>query len=157
MLQSRWADAELYSVLACLATTSRLTISMKRFAFILSLIAMTTPADAADRPSSNWATIGSDGKLVYDRDAQGNRLPDFSNCGYGGGGVALPTVPIIATVHPEPGDMTAALQKAIDAIGELPADARGMRGAVLLSRGTYHISGTLRVGLSGIVLRGEGQ
>ena len=33
---------------------------------------------------------GSDGKLVYVPDEAGNTIPDYSNAGYMGGGVALP-------------------------------------------------------------------
>ena len=43
---------------------------------------------------------GKDGRLVYVPDGEGNTIPDFSNCGYMGGGVKLPSVPIRATVEP---------------------------------------------------------
>ncbi|MGN6554867.1 MAG: hypothetical protein ACTHLW_14260, partial [Verrucomicrobiota bacterium] len=101
---------------------------------------------------------GADGKLVYAADAEGNVIPDFSNCGYGGGGVALPMVPVRVTLHPEPrnSDDTRRVQAAIDQVSRLPLDDAGFRGAVLLSRGQYRIEGSLRIAASGVVLRGEG-
>src|SRR4051812_8828912 len=35
-------------------------------------------------------TVGADGKLAYTYDTNGDRIMDFSECGYGGGGVAIP-------------------------------------------------------------------
>jgi hypothetical protein len=96
-------------------------------------------------------------KLVYVADAQGNVIPDFSNCGYGGGGVELPIVPVKETVEAPSGDAGAAIQAAIDKVSALPLDANGLRGAVLLKKGTYSIAGTLHIKASGVVLRGEGE
>src|SRR5262245_66148884 len=45
-----------------------------------------------------------DGKLVYEADGRGNRVPDFSHCGYRGGGVATPDVPVRLVVPPARGD-----------------------------------------------------
>lgn len=84
-------------------------------------------------------------------------LPDFSHAGYRGGGVAIPDVRVQATVSPGAGDDRARIQTAIDAISQRAPNADGFRGAVLLSRGTYEVGDTLRIGASGVVLRGEGQ
>src|SRR5437667_3167181 len=46
--------------------------------------------DVGPGPYSVWVYPGSDGRLVYKKDDHGNQIPDFSNAGYGGGGVALP-------------------------------------------------------------------
>jgi hypothetical protein len=81
-------------------------------------------------------------------------LPDFSNCGYGGGGVPLPDVPVRASLKPESGDATARIQAAID---KLAAQSEKQRGALLLARGQYEIGGTVHLRASGIILRGEGQ
>src|SRR5712671_6251066 len=81
------------------------------------------------------------GKLVYEHDAQGNTIPDFSNCGYAGGGVDLPNVPIKETVEPSDGDAGARIQSAIDKVSALPLHANGFRGAVLLKKGEYKIAG----------------
>ena len=112
----------------------------------------------AERPNySKRVYPGADGRLVYGPDAQGNVIPDFSHCGYMGGGVALPDVPVRAMVAPEEdGDDTARLQAAIDGLSAQAPDAQGFRGALLLKRGQYRVGGMLRVRASGVVLRGEG-
>jgi hypothetical protein len=63
-----------------------------------------------------------------------------------------------ATVRPERDskDDTRRIQDAIEAVAKMPADARGLRGAVLLTKGTYRIAGQLKITTGGIVLRGEG-
>ena len=100
---------------------------------------------------------GSDGRLVYVPDEKGNIIPDFSHCGYMGGGVALPDIPIVLTVRPQAeGDDTARLQAAIDDVSARTPDANGFRGTLLLQRGKYRIGGTLHIRTSGVVLRGQG-
>jgi len=47
--------------------------------------------------------LGTDGKLVYIADSLGNKIPDFSNAGYKGGGVSIPYVAIKETVWPRSG------------------------------------------------------
>lgn len=107
---------------------------------------------------SKLVSVGKDGKLQYTPDAAGNTIPDFSNCGYMGGGVAFPDVAVKATVRPEKDskDDTRRIQDAIDAVAKMPADAHGLRGAVLLTKGTYRIAGQLKISTGGVVLRGEG-
>ena len=83
-------------------------------------------------------------------------LPDFSFCGYNGGGVALPDVTVRVVVDPVEGDATAFIQAAIDRVSSLELDKDGFRGAVLLRKGTYRIKGQLRIDRSGVVLRGSG-
>ena len=102
---------------------------------------------------------GADGKLVYTLDERGNRIPDFSRAGYKGGGVALPEVPVVVTLTPEPGDGddTKRVQEAVAKVSAMKPNEDGYRGAVLLKRGTYRIAGRLNVAASGVVLRGEGQ
>lgn len=112
---------------------------------------------AAPVPSSEWVHPGADGRLVYKADARGNRIPDFSNVGYRGGGVALPEAPVRATLSPAEGDAGARIQAAIDEVAKLAPDEHGIRGAVLLKKGRYPIAGTLRLHTGGVVLRGEGQ
>jgi hypothetical protein len=48
----------------------------------------------------HWYILGIDGKLVYVADSLGNKIPDFSNAGYKGGGVTIPYVPVKAIVWP---------------------------------------------------------
>ena len=107
-------------------------------------------------PQSAWVSIGADGKLLYRADAHGNRIMDFSYAGYQGGGSRLPTIPVARTVRPEPGDATARIQEAIDAVSHLMPSDQGLRGAVLLDPGVYDVSGSLTISAGGVVLRGSG-
>ncbi|MFC1490463.1 hypothetical protein ACFL6K_04565 [Candidatus Latescibacterota bacterium] len=100
---------------------------------------------------------GIDGKLVYAPDSLGNTIPDFSNAGYGGGGVMLPIVPNKVTLWGVEGDATPVIQAAIDSVSAMPADANGFRGAVLLRAGYYEMNSTVTISTSGVVLRGQGQ
>ncbi|HWX18746.1 MAG TPA: hypothetical protein VN578_02460 [Candidatus Binatia bacterium] len=105
---------------------------------------------------AQWVHFGANGALSYHADNVGNRLPDFSWAGYMGGGAPLPVVPVKQTRTATGGDNTAGIQSAINAVSALTPDANGFRGAVLLKAGTYTIAGTLSIGASGVVLRGEG-
>ena len=103
--------------------------------------------------------MGADGQLIYrPYDAQGDKILDFSHCGYGGGGVALPNVPTKITVAPDANadDDAPRMQAAIDQISKLPLDVNGFRGAVLFKRGQFEMASGLKVSASGVVLRGEG-
>ncbi|MCX6161935.1 MAG: hypothetical protein NTV87_11485, partial [Ignavibacteriae bacterium] len=51
-------------------------------------------------PTTSLVYPGTDGRLVYVADSLGNKIPDFSNAGYKGGGVPIPYVAIKATVWP---------------------------------------------------------
>lgn len=86
-----------------------------------------------------------------------NTLPDWSRCGYLSGGVTLPDVPVKTTVTPAPGRDQENIQAAIDHVASLPPASNGFRGAVLLAKGTYFVSGTIRISKGGVVLRGSGQ
>jgi hypothetical protein len=108
------------------------------------------------RPAASRVYPGTDGRLVYEPDGQGNTIHDASHAGYRGGGVAIPTVPVRETVWPIGGDNTAHLQAAIDRVSARARDASGIRGAVLLRAGYYRIAMPLTITTSGVVLRGEG-
>jgi hypothetical protein len=97
-----------------------------------------------------------DGKLIYSSDSRGNRIPDFSCCGYMGSNQSIPNVPVCVVVTPSDGDQTRRIQAALDYVAVLPADSTGIRGAVLLKKGKYSVSGSLKITASGVVLRGEG-
>ncbi|HEY5346100.1 MAG TPA: DUF6298 domain-containing protein, partial [Verrucomicrobiae bacterium] len=101
-------------------------------------------------------SIGADGELVYDADERGNRVPDFSNCGYFGGDKQIPDAPVRVFVAPIAGDETARIQKAIDYVASLPPDSNGVRGAVLLLKGRHEVFGGLQITNAGVVLRGQG-
>jgi len=99
---------------------------------------------------------GSEGKLVYVPDEQGNVIHDASHAGYGGGGVAIPNVPVRETVWPVAGDNSENIQAAIDRVSSRAPDANGLRGAVLLKAGYYRMAIPVRIQASGVVLRGDG-
>ncbi len=104
--------------------------------------------------ASRWS-----GKLIYTPYTdQGDIIPDFSHCGYGGGGVAFPQPAVSETVQPDPSsaDDTPRIQLAIDRVSSRERGPDGFRGAVLLKRGTYRCSAPLRIKVGGVVLRGEG-
>ena len=99
----------------------------------------------------------SNNRLVYVSDGEGNRIVDFSHAGYKGGTVDLPQMDVKVTISHVSGDNTANIQDAIDTVAALTPNASGHRGAVLLQKGTYRVSGVIYIHTSGVVLRGEGQ
>ena len=96
------------------------------------------------------------GRLVYSPDEKGDRIPDYSYSGYKGGNESIPDVPVRVVVPVKDGDATARIQAAIDYVATLPANPRGVRGAVLLEKGVYAVAGGLSMHASGVVLRGSG-
>src|SRR5437870_5187055 len=92
------------------------------FTVSLCLCGSTQPQTAPRR----FVSQGANNKLVYDTDARGNRIPDFSHAGYQGGGVAIPDAPVRVIVTPGKGDNTARIQAAIDYVAGLPPDAQGL-------------------------------
>src|SRR5688572_1933173 len=129
-----------------------------RLAIYLAAIVCTASVVARAADHSKLVFPGKDGKLQYAPDEQGDTIPAFSNCGYMGGGVALPDVPVKVTLKPEKDakDDTQRIQSAIDEVAKMPADKSGIRGAVLLTKGRYRIPDQIKITTSGIVLRGEG-
>lgn len=113
-------------------------------------------AEAAPKRETPIISIGKNAKLTYDADARGNRVPDFSTCGYAGGNDEIPTAPVCVVVASANGDETSRIQKAIDYAASLPAGSNGIRGAVLLLKGRHEIPGGLQITNSGVVLRGQG-
>src|SRR5881628_473503 len=120
-------------------------------------LALYVPSTLNAAPKNQLPIISlKDGHLVYDQDQRGNRVPDFSHCGYAGGDRPIPDAPVRVVVSPEKGDSTARIQKAIDYVASLPPDASGLRGAVLLLKGRHEVLGSLLLNASGVVLRGQG-
>jgi hypothetical protein len=155
-------------------TMNRLLIPTRRLTPALAVAALLgslawLPARTGEEPGSvpkpaglhqsKLVHPGPDGKLVYVPDAKGNVIPDFSHCGYEGGQTP-PNVPvreIVAAPAKGESDSTARIQAAIDKVSAMPASkVDGLRGAVLIKKGTYLVHGTLRVHTSGVVVRGEG-
>jgi hypothetical protein len=107
-------------------------------------------------PTASKVYPGTDNKLVYVPDEQGNSIIDSSHAGFGGGGVAIPTVPVRETIWPVAGDNTENVQGAINKVAARPLDTGGFRGAVLLKAGYYRMATPVKIEASGVVLRGEG-
>ena len=123
---------------------------------VTCLLTLAFPLHAAPKNQSRIISFKA-GKLVYDQDERGNRVPDFSTAGYAGGDRAIPEAPIKITVDSNPfGDNTATIQRAIDYVATLPPDSNGVRGAVLLLQGRHQIFGNLLITNFGVVLRGCG-
>ena len=123
--------------------------------FVAFVLFVPCPLRAAPPKLSPIISTGVDGRLVYDADGHGNRVPDFSACGYAGGDRAIPAAPVRVVVEPKPGDSTVRIQQAIDFVASLPADGNGLRGAVLLLKGKHEVLGSLLITNSGVVLRGQ--
>ncbi len=100
--------------------------------------------------------LAENGRLVYAPDSLGNYIVDFSYAGYMAGAQAIPDAPIRVTVPAREGDATARIQAAIDYVGNLPLDANGVRGAVLLGSGVHKVLSGIVIKKSGVVIRGVG-
>lgn len=104
---------------------------------------------------SKYVRLQKDGALKYTPDEKGNTIPDFSRVGYYGGDAPIPDVAVVKTLSPSK-DALQQIQAAIDELSKSPLNQQGFRGTILLKKGVYKLPGTLRIGASGIVLRGEG-
>jgi autotransporter-associated beta strand protein len=131
---------------------------------LVLLFQLALTAFRADGQASNgaWVYPSATGNLLYQLDERGQRINDFSQCGYRGGTEPLPDVTALipqsrwVTVNPGTGDDTALIQAAIDSTEALTPDANGWRGVVLLKAGEYQLASTLTINASGVVLKGEG-
>lgn len=106
------------------------------------------PAPALPTPTDGrYPVVKSD--CLPARQPTGDMILDFSRVGYRWGDAEIPTVAVVATLTPpaDGADATNLIQSAID---------KTVAGAIVLKKGVYNISGTIRIGKSGIVLRGEG-
>ena len=112
------------------------------------LLIISWAASAQDKKPGQTPLSVVNGRLVYTPDSLGNRIPDFSYCGYMAGEKAIPDVPVRVVVPLQKGDATWLIQTALDYVASLPADKNGIRGAVLLQKGTYEIEGALSVNAS---------
>ncbi|WP_256009876.1 DUF6298 domain-containing protein [Desertivirga xinjiangensis] len=100
--------------------------------------------------------ITEEGKLIYNASENGDRVPDYSYCGYKNSNESIPNIPVKVIVPAAQGDATSKIQAAIDYVSSLPINKQGFRGTVLIESGTYEIAGSLHIRKSGVVLRGSG-
>ncbi len=153
-----------WRTLACLFVVTPSGVMSKAECSPAVVYVLTGPLQAAsagarggwDPRTNKPVSQGRDGRLVYATDERGNRIPDFSYCGYLAGEKPIPDVPIRVVVPAVAGDATRRVQAALDYVAGLPADANGVRGAVLLEKGIHRVSGSLEIAASGVVLRGSG-
>lgn len=128
---------------------------MWKFIFVLiTLCCGWAGVYAQDKDSS--PILISDGLITLVPDSLGNRMPDYSYAGYAAGESEVPTVDACVFVPHQSHDATQVIQSAIDYVATLPLNKDGFRGAVLLDRGTFIVSGSLHIYRSGVVLRGSG-
>jgi hypothetical protein len=99
--------------------------------------ALWLPTAKALNAQSEWVHPTATGKLAYKTLPGGDR------------------VPVQKTVKPTGGDDSASIQAAIDSLATLPVQ-NGIRGAVLLTSGTFHCEKPITLSQDGIVLRGSG-
>lgn len=135
---------------------SRMHGSFHRLTFSAILAISASLMVRAEQRPPPIVALADGTKITYRADSRGNQVPDFSTAGYGGGGVAWPTVPTRIRLAPQVGDQTARVQAAIDQVAQLPADIHGVRGAVELAAGRFELAGRLKISASGVVLRGAG-
>ena len=96
------------------------------------------------------------GRLAYAHDSLGNRVPDFSYAGYMAAEQAIPDVPVRVVVPLKKGDARSRIQAALEYVAQLQPAGNGIRGAVLLEKGVYELSGALTINAGGVILRGSG-
>ncbi len=113
-------------------------------------------AQTENRNTSSWVFYNSDKELKYKTTEKGDRILDFSFAGYKGGGVALPTAPIVKEISSEgENDASDKIQRAIDEISVLPL-RNALRGTIVLDSGVFNCSKTISIHSSGIILTGKG-
>ena len=119
---------------------------------ITMLFAAITMANAS---ADNYKPLTiKNGKIEYCNDVKGNRILDFSFCGYKKSNMPIPEVGTVVFVSHAEGNQHARIQRAIDYVSKQPVDENGFRGAVLLDNGVFEISEPLKISASGVVVRG---
>src|ERR1035437_421901 len=88
----------------------------------------------------------SNGKLTYTPDEKGNIIPDFSRVGYHQGDKEIPDIAVVKTISAsKDGESQTIIQKAIDEVSAMPVNNQGVRGTILLTKGTYKVPGILNI------------
>ena len=134
-------------------------ISKCLFILMVALLMVSLPENNyAQSPATTGSPvqISNDGKLTYKAESNGDRVPDYSYCGYMLSETPIPDIAVKVIVPLVKGNAATAIQTAIDYVSSLPLDKQGFRGAVLLEKGTYEVAGGLIIQTSGVVLRGSG-
>src|SRR5262245_28260742 len=80
---------------------------------------------AAPEPSQPFFDRDREGRAAYQAEPTADRIPDFSNVGYMGGGVRIPEPPVVEIVRPADGDDGQRIQDAVDRVAMLPLQDNG--------------------------------
>ncbi|MDD4968821.1 MAG: DUF6298 domain-containing protein [Paludibacter sp.] len=128
---------------------------MKRIKFSTIFIGLLTLGFVVPVNAQKFPLQVKDGKISYSQDTKGNRILDFSYCGYKSSEQDIPNLKNVIFVPHTDGDATEIIQRAITYVSALKADARGYRGVVLLDKGTFNVYKSLWIQTSGVVLRGS--
>ena len=127
--------------------------------FLSCLALCAAPLLAAQPPQA--LTVTPDYQIRYNAYDNGDRIPDYSYCGYLASEAPIPdlladpSVPIIRVACSGQDD-TQRIQDAIDRAASWPARPDGFRAVVLLEKGTFRLEGSLVIRAGGVVLRGSG-
>lgn len=100
--------------------------------------------------------INAGEKLKFGLDDRGDRIPDFSYCGYQASEKPIPDIPVKVLIPEISGDASGVIQSAINYVSSLPLDSNGFRGTILLEKGSFELWESLIIRSSGVVLRGSG-
>ena len=138
---------------SCIKLTAQLSF------VLLALLQGPCPAQAEGIYSNSWVRPSARGNLLYRHDAHGERICDFSDCGYKGG-VVEPPEPfrmvdasrwINVTPQGNSGD-AGRIQNAIDTVSQFSLNSNGFRGIVFLGAGEFKVNRTLFITNGGIML-----
>jgi hypothetical protein len=130
-------------------------MTSKKIYFLLTIL--TGLLATTEMAAQNFGLEVKNNQLIYTFDANGNRIPDYSYCGYRSSENPIPNAQNVVFVSWRDGDASGIIQRAIDYVAGLKPDIHGIRGAVLLDKGTFLLSKNLMIATSGIVLRGSGK
>ena len=129
-------------------------ISFITFYLVIAIFCVQT--SLAQEWQSSILYFDSEENLVYERDSFGNSIPDFSYAGYKNSNDTIPVIPVVKTISPVVGDNTNHINNALIEVAYNSVNQDGFRGALLLTAGTYEVSGILYMKFPGIVIRGVG-
>lgn len=132
------------------------TKTFKTTPIIFLLVFCFTTAFCQEKWESKFVKVQKNGKLQYIPDENGDIIPDFSRVGYRQNTKAIPNVKTVIALSSTGENDEQKIQQAIDDLSKKPVDQNGIRGAILLRKGTYKIPGSIKISMGGIVIRGEG-
>src|SRR5690349_16127216 len=78
-----------------------------------------------EKPNPSSAIQIVEGAIKYTPSVNGDRVPDYSYCGYKNSNEAIPNVAVKVVVPVITGDATESIQKAINYVSSLPMNKSG--------------------------------